>query len=475
MLSKPEDIKQPNRSSKDFLKEKAKVINIIEQPELAEKLEAIKASTENPTIKTMERQLEALRGTIYANSMIIQKKETDQNVIEYLGLKQEEREKTREADELETKLAQEKIKHGEENESKKYIFHAERNVVLNSPCKQRDYESKIKVKSKKDKLDLVCSETSGGAETYRYRHVDNPGDQNTKIIESKISEKMKDAMYSNKNLPLYSGKYPADVLEIARRIAIKAYEEGVSNEDPKTHQYHTPVTVTPEDRKWILNGDRHGGSRRGESYKGPISRMDGLLKRDLMKKTYADDGIARKFIHRSAQENKKISDSVHNAAYYGSIQGLDLQEAPAPEGDEEDDKPTPTYTKQQFVTDEMVKGWNPETKDYAVLTPEEEKQKYIESLEFKGLRELKQLAESLKVELIPDGIDELESDEEREGARNVLKELIIRKKYPEPEMEQGDEDDGFGGGGKTKKRRKSKKHKSKRRKSKRRKTRRRKR
>lgn len=426
------------------------------------------------TYKELTIQKADLESEIMENKREIQELERDEIVKQYESKRESGRQLRNKLRDIEIKIQGTKIKIQRKMEPGGISAPGVKKgfVRLNQPCNERDYDSKLNIHSEKDKLDLVCSKTSGGTETYRYRHVDNPGDPNTKIIESKISEKMKDAMYSNKNLPLYNGKYPADVLEIARKIAIKAYEEGVSNEDPKTHLYHTPVTVTPVDRKWILNGDRGGRSGRGESYKGPISRMDGLLKRDLMKKTYADDGIARKFIHRSAQENKKIRDSVHKAAYYRSIQDLDLQPVP-----EDDDKPMPKYTKQQFVTDEMVEGWNPETKDYAVLTPEEEKQKYIESLEFKGLRELKQLAESLNVEQIPDGIDELQSDPEQ--ARNVLKELIIRKKYPEMEPEEEEEDDGFGGGGKTKKRRKSKKNKSKkkskRRKSKRRKTRRKKR
>jgi len=477
MSSKPEDIEQRR---KDFLKEKEKVIKIIEQPELKGKLEAIKASTENPTIiQTLESQLKVLRDSIDTFSVKIQMMETgDQHVIEYLKSKQRQKGIMREADEIEGKIAQEKIKHREEIERRGYVFHKERNVVLNSPCKKKDYESKIKVKSKKDNLDLVCSETSEEPETYRYRHVGNPGDPNTERIDSKISEEMKAALDNNQNLPKYfpGGHLPYDVNKIARRIAIKAYEEGVSNGDPKTHPHHRPVTVSSEDRKWILNGDRHGHLRgeASKSYTGPISRMDGLLKRDLMKKTYGDGGIAEKFIHRSAQENEKIRDSVHKAAYYRSTQGLDLQAAPAPEGD----NTMPKYTKQQFVTDEMVEGWNPETKDYVVWAPEEKKQRYIESLEFKGLRELKQLAESLNVEQIPDEIDELQSEPEREEARKVLKDLIMEK-YSE--MEQGDEsggdeseEDAFGGGGKSKKRRKSKKHKSKRRKSKRRKSKRRK-
>jgi len=273
---------------------------------------------------------------------------------------------------------------------------------------------------------------------------------------------MIEAMRNNENFSARgmatTGEFPSDVYQKARNIAIRAYEGDVSSSD----------------RKWIKSGSRYSGNvtSRGEPFRGPISLgpdrkpMDGLLKRDLMKKIYADGGIARKFIHRRALEDEKIRDMVRNAEFYRSIQGLDLSDG----DEEEDDEPMPQYNN-QVVTDEMVEGWDPETKKFNNLTPEEEKQRFIESLNFKGLKELKQLAKSLNVEQIPDEI-EIEIDE--------LRELIISKKYPEPEMEQGDEDeyedeDAFGGGGKSKKRRNSKKRKSKRRKSKRRKTRRKKR
>ena len=336
-------------------------------------------------------------------------------------------------------------------------------VRLNQPCNERDYDSKLKIHSEKDKLDLVCSKTAGGDGTYRYRHVGNPGDPNIEGIDV-ISGEMIEAMRKNENFSTRGmatmEEFPPDVNQKARNIAIRAYEGDVSLSD----------------RKWINSGSRFSGNvtSRGEPFQGPISKlgpdgkpMDGLLKRDQMKKIYADGGIARKFIHRRALKDEKTRDTLRTAEFYRSIQGLDL-----PEGDEEDDEPMPQYNK-QVVTDEMVEGWDPETKNFNDLTPEEEKQTFIESLNFKSLKELKQLAESLNVEQIPDEIDE-------------LRELIKRKKYSYPESggtkatEHEDEDeyedeDAFGGGGKSKKRRKSKKSKSKRRKSKRRKTRRKKR
>lgn len=326
-------------------------------------------------------------------------------------------------------------------------------VRLNQPCNERDYDSKLKIHSEKDKLDLVCSKTAGGDGTYRYRHVGNPGDPNIEGIDV-ISGEMIEAMRKNENFSTRGmatmGEFPPDVNQKARNIAIRAYEGDVSSSD----------------RKWINNGIRFSGNvtSRGEPFQGPISKlgpdgkpMDGLLKRDQMKKIYADGGIARKFIHRRALRDEKTRDTLRTAEFYRSIQGLDL-----PEGDEEDDGPMPQYNK-QVVTDEMVEGWDPKTKNFNDLTPEEEKQTFIESLNFKSLKELKQLAESLNVEQISDKIDE-------------LRELIKRKKYSYPESggtkatENEDEDeDAFGGGGKSKKRRKSKKRKSKRRKTRRKK------